>query len=382
MKKIFAFAAVAAAMSLAACSGSTNKGTAEEDSLTIESVAPGDIEPEAVVGVLSESVKAGDAETVAETVKTVEAELQEIVNSGDVEKAAEYASQVKAFVEENAEKLEDLNISTMTLNDIINAVKELPSIAESTAAEAAEAEGTEAADTAGAGDDADRAAETGADAEPEEEEEDEETRKKRWLWKLLSAIVAVVSVVVFLLTEDMTNTMRLVDRWTILMVLLLIGLVGMSGTLVWTLRRGNDNRMTRLFTVCEISIVLWLLSQLLILFSESDRQIWISYVIGNIGISAFAPFWLMFSGEYADAPKGVRRAFSLLPLISVSSLCFVLTNPLHHLYYAVLSSQQVTYGVLFYLYQVIFCAVLFSFVSIFCRASDFKRLIVFAGCRA
>ena len=35
MKKIFAFAAVAAAMSLTACSGSTGKGTAEEDSRSL-----------------------------------------------------------------------------------------------------------------------------------------------------------------------------------------------------------------------------------------------------------------------------------------------------------------------------------------------------------
>ncbi|MBQ9644176.1 MAG: hypothetical protein IJV26_09090, partial [Lachnospiraceae bacterium] len=58
-----------------------------------------------------------------------------------------------------------------------------------------------------------------------EEEEDPDERKKKRLWKLLSVVIAIVSVIVFVVTEDMTNTMRLLDRWTILMVLLLIGQV-------------------------------------------------------------------------------------------------------------------------------------------------------------
>ena len=98
-----------------------------------------------------------------------------------------------------------------------------------------ETEETEAADGAEAGEDADRAAETGAAAEPEEEE-DEETRKKKRLLRLLSAAVAAVSVIVFLLTEDMTNSMRFVDRWTILMVLLLIG----QAVIVFLFRRKKD----------------------------------------------------------------------------------------------------------------------------------------------
>ncbi|MBQ1291607.1 MAG: hypothetical protein IIY28_09715, partial [Lachnospiraceae bacterium] len=98
-----------------------------------------------------------------------------------------------------------------------------------------EAEETEAADPAKAGEDADRTAGTGADAEPEEEE-DEETRKKKRLLRLMSAVIAVISVVVFLLTEDMTNSMRFVDRWTILMVLLLIG----QAVIVFLFRRKKD----------------------------------------------------------------------------------------------------------------------------------------------
>ena len=97
-----------------------------------------------------------------------------------------------------------------------------------------------------AADGADRAAETDADAEPEEEE-DEETRKKKRLLRLLSAVIAVISVVVFLLTEDMTNSMRFVDRWTILMVLLLIG----QAVIVFLFRRKKDESGPAAETVQE-----------------------------------------------------------------------------------------------------------------------------------
>ena len=83
--------------------------------------------------------------------------------------------------------------------------------------------------------------------------------------------------------------------------LLLTGLGGMMGTVVWILRRGNNNPMTRDFVGCQLSVALWLISQLLILFSVTEKQLFISYFIGNAGICAFAPLWLMFSAEYSVA---------------------------------------------------------------------------------
>ena len=88
---------------------------------------------------LIEKVQSGDATAITEAVETVQAELQEIVENGDVEKAAAYASQIKAFVEQNASKLQELNVNTLTLSDIINTVQALPAAAESTAQDAAAA---------------------------------------------------------------------------------------------------------------------------------------------------------------------------------------------------------------------------------------------------
>ena len=137
-KSIRIVAAFVAALSLTACTGSTNANTSEEDSIQVVSLTEG-AEPAEVVNVLEEKVNAGDATSLNQAVETIQTELQEIIESGDVEKAAAYASQIKAFIDENAEKLQELNINTLTLNDIINAAKALPTTAEEAAESAADA---------------------------------------------------------------------------------------------------------------------------------------------------------------------------------------------------------------------------------------------------
>ena len=92
-----------------------------------------------MVNVLEKEVEAGDAPALNKAVETIQAELQEIIESGDAEKAAAYASQIKAFIDQNADKLKELDINTITLNDIINAAKALPVNAENAAEDAAAA---------------------------------------------------------------------------------------------------------------------------------------------------------------------------------------------------------------------------------------------------
>ena len=118
-KSIRMVAAFVAAMSLTACTGSTNANTSEEDSLAVVTLSEG-AEAEEVVNVLEKEVEAGDAPALNKAVETIQAELQEIIESGDAEKAAAYASQIKAFIDQNADKLKELDINTITLNDIID----------------------------------------------------------------------------------------------------------------------------------------------------------------------------------------------------------------------------------------------------------------------
>lgn len=149
-------------------------------------------------------------------------------------------------------------------------------------------------------------------------------------------------------------------------ILLLIGLSGMIGSLAWVIRRGNNNSMTRVFMGCQISMILWLISQLLILFSSDLRQLWISYIIGNIGISFFAPLWLLFSAEYIEAEQKFRRLLRFVPIISISSICLILTNPIHKLYYAEFAINNVEYAPLFYVYQVIYYICIITGITLMC----------------
>lgn len=157
-------------------------------------------------------------------------------------------------------------------------------------------------------------------------------------------------------------------------ILLLLGLGGMLGSITWILRRGKNSRLTRLFIFCQLSIVMWLISQLLILFSESARQLWISYIIGNIGISCFAPLWLMFSAEYVGAGARILKLTRLLPVISVSSICLVVTNPLHRLYYTTFGESSKEYAALFYIFQAIYYVCIITGITMMCvrhsRAKD------------
>ncbi len=147
-------------------------------------------------------------------------------------------------------------------------------------------------------------------------------------------------------------------------VLLLIGLCGMLGTVGWILSRGNKNRMTRLFIVCQLSIVLWLISQLLIVFSVNNSQLTISYLIGNLGICLFSPFWLMFSAEYSETSAKFRKKARIFPIVSAVMYAVIVTNPLHRLYYKDFGINGITYGILFYIFQLLFYIFILSGISL------------------
>ncbi len=153
---------------------------------------------------------------------------------------------------------------------------------------------------------------------------------------------------------------RIIDK-IISVILLLAGFAGMTFSLWWITRKGNSNRMTRLFAVCQVSIILWLISQLLIIFSVTSGQKRISYTIGNIGISCFAPYWLMFSAEYTNLSG--KKLFRLLPLVSLSAAAVVVTDPITHLYYRSFNADGVEYAVGFYIYQIIYYVCIISAIA-------------------
>ena len=148
MKKLFAFAAVVAAISLGACTGGTNANTAEEDSLALDN-------PEAVVAVsvLTESVKDGDDAAISEALDNIGAGLQAALENGEKEKAEVYLNEIKTFLQENTDQIKEMSEDNFTkLADIINnAIAKIPTDAEAAvedAAAAVEADAVAAKDAA------------------------------------------------------------------------------------------------------------------------------------------------------------------------------------------------------------------------------------------
>jgi len=149
-------------------------------------------------------------------------------------------------------------------------------------------------------------------------------------------------------------------------ILLLLGMLGMLACVTWILKRGNSNRLTYLFISCQLSIVLWLISQLLILFSYTKKQFWISYIIGNIGISCFAPLWLTLSAEYVDSGARLKKSLKILPFISILSITLIISNPQHHLYYSSFKAGGVEYGPLFYFFQLVYYICIITGITMIC----------------
>ena len=129
MKKLFAFAAFAAAMILSACTG--NKTV--EEGLDFDKATP-----EAVVSALADKLQSGDATTITNAIEAVQTQLNKLLESADVEKVTAYAAQIKTFIDENAETLKSFNIDVTPLTNIFDQVKALPTSAEEAAEDAVE----------------------------------------------------------------------------------------------------------------------------------------------------------------------------------------------------------------------------------------------------
>ena len=68
--------------------------------------------------------------------------------------------------------------------------------------------------------------------------------RRRNLWLLIAAIVGIVNIVVFLLTENMRNPMILVDKWTIVNAVLFIAEI-IAITLIFQRKKQQRKKQQR-----------------------------------------------------------------------------------------------------------------------------------------
>lgn len=113
------------------------------------------------------------------------------------------------------------------------------------------------------------------------------------------------------------------------------------------LLKSQKELYNRIYLVCQGLVVVWCISQVLLLLSKTDMELAIAYGIGNIGICFVGAFWYSFAVIYTGGElRGVRK---YLPFgISLCHYILVLTNGWHHLYYVDFSQNAVEHGLFFY----------------------------------
>ncbi len=137
---------------------------------------------------------------------------------------------------------------------------------------------------------------------------------------------------------------------TILSIAYWLGLAAVGWCICWLMLRSDHSITTYFFIGNHSALALWLISQLLILQSVTDKQLWKSYTIGNLGVSFTGTFWLLFVLNYVDR-ETPRNFVNILMAISMLFYIIILTNPYHHIYYKTFSLDRIVYGPAFFIGQ-------------------------------
>lgn len=111
--------------------------------------------------------------------------------------------------------------------------------------------------------------------------------------------------------------------------------------------KGPDKQYKWFYLGCQGSVVVWCMSQIFVLLSDSTVQLAVSYYIGNIGICMIGALWYYFACSYTGKPLAGFHRYAPAAVAVFHYAC-VLTNPWHHLYYKSFDLDQVEHGCFFY----------------------------------
>ncbi len=110
---------------------------------------------------------------------------------------------------------------------------------------------------------------------------------------------------------------------------------------------GPDKQYKKIYLGCQTAVVIWCMSQILLLLSDNTVELVAAYVFGNIGICSVGALWYYFACSYTD--KNIKAAGRLIPgVVAIFHYLGVITNPIHHLYYRDFEYGKITRGPLFY----------------------------------
>lgn len=149
----------------------------------------------------------------------------------------------------------------------------------------------------------------------------------------------------------------------VITVMLLAALFTVCAAILWLTVKGSRSNVTFSFVGCMFSQLLWIISQLMIIMAENEKQLLISYAVGNLGISFLGSCWLLFAVSYMDRELSKPLVSGTLAFSSLIFFCAA-TNPLHGLYYSEFSMERVVHGPVFYIMQVYTYLVMFIGIAL------------------
>ena len=120
---------------------------------------------------------------------------------------------------------------------------------------------------------------------------------------------------------------------------------------VWLLLKADRNRTVCAFIACQLLIVVWCVPQLFLGFVQSREGLYTAYAVSYVGICFIGPAWLVFALWYGGKPMPLWGMVLLWGLPAVN-YAVLLTNEVHHLFYAEFEVGNVVYGPAFMLHVV------------------------------
>ena len=126
---------------------------------------------------------------------------------------------------------------------------------------------------------------------------------------------------------------------------LIIGAVIVSMAVL--LLRGKKENYNKMYLGCQGMVLLWCLSQIMILLSRNQAELVVSYLLGNVGVCFVGACWFGFALLYGKQSLSAWMRFLPFVLSGIHYL-LILTNHWHHLYYTVFGGREVAYGLFFY----------------------------------
>jgi len=128
MKKIFAFAMAAIAMSFASCGSKTASNTAELDSVACDTAACAECPKGAaqqVVALLQEQIENANPEQIKSIGATIAEKVSQFLAKGDNEAVQTYTAVISNFIAENADKLKEIGASS-SITEALSKVEGIP----------------------------------------------------------------------------------------------------------------------------------------------------------------------------------------------------------------------------------------------------------------